>query len=197
MNARSLAEEPIVRFYARRHRSPRPADQIHGGKDSFGASSSPSSSSLPRSDAVRQQSFSCISSSPLRLSRRPQSPLIIGAADDPAPANPSPREQVCSQPAVGFVRGHRQRAQGSRESPPATTCQRMLGPLVTEFVRNFGREGATPIQRAFNASFLGRVQALKLIRHSAPCRDGGGPLGSSATGGSGDPTPRRRRAKQF
>src|SRR6516164_2974709 len=73
----------------------------------------------------------------------------------------------------------------------------VLKPLVTEFVRNFGREGATPIQRAFNASFLGRVQALKLIRHSAPCRDGGGPLGSSATGGSGDPTPRRRRAKQF
>jgi hypothetical protein len=157
----------------------------------------PLQAASPRSDAVRQQSFSCISSSPLRLSRRPQSPLIIGAADDPAPANPSPREQVCSQPAVGFVRGHRQRAQGSRESPPATTCQRMLGPLVTEFVRNFGREGATPIQRAFNASFLGRVQALKLIRHSAPCRDGGGPLGSSATGGSGDPTPRRRRAKQF
>ena len=157
----------------------------------------PLQAASPRSDAVRQQSFSCISSSPLRLSRRPQSPLIIGAADDPAPANPSPREQVCSQPAVGFVRGHRQRAQGSRESPPATTCQRMLGRLVTEFVRNFGREGATPIQRAFNASFLGRVQALKLIRHSAPCRDGGGPLGSSATGGSGDPTPRRRRAKQF
>ena len=157
----------------------------------------PLQAASPRSDAVRQQSFSCISSSPLRLSRRPQSPSIIGAADDPAPANPSPREQVCSQPAVGFVRGHRQRAQGSRESPPATTCQRMLGPLVTEFVRNFGREGATPIQRAFNASFLGRVQALKLIRHSAPCRDGGGPLGSSATGGSGDPTPRRRRAKQF
>jgi len=84
----------------------------------------PLQAASPRSDAVRQQSFSCISSSPLRLSRRPQSPLIIGAADDPAPANPSPREQVCSQPAVGFVRGHRQRAQGSRESPPATTCQR-------------------------------------------------------------------------
>jgi len=63
----------------------------------------PLQAASPRSDAVRQQSFSCISSSPLRLSRRPQSPLIIGAADDPAPANPSPREQVCSQPAVGFV----------------------------------------------------------------------------------------------
>jgi len=29
----------------------------------------------------------------------------------------------------------------------------VLGPFVTEFVRNFGREGATPIQRAFNASY--------------------------------------------
>src|SRR5262252_6151595 len=51
-------------------------------------------------------------------------------------------------------------------------CQRqlvneVLGPLVTEFVRNFGRQGATPIQRGPNASPLGRVQAVKLIRHSA------------------------------
>jgi hypothetical protein len=41
-------------------------------------------------------------------------------------------------------------------------CQRQLvnevfGPLVTEFVRNFGREGATPIQRGSNASLLHRV----------------------------------------
>src|SRR5262249_39014440 len=41
----------------------------------------------------------------------------------------------------------------------------MLGALVTEFVRNFGREGATPIQRGPNASLLGRVQAVKFIRH--------------------------------
>jgi len=60
LNARSLAEEPIVRFYARRHRSPRPADQIHGGKGSFGASSSPSSSSLAakrRSSAAELQLY--------------------------------------------------------------------------------------------------------------------------------------------
>ena len=48
-------------------------------------------------------------------------------------------------------------------------CQRrlveVLGLLVTEFVRNFGREGATPIQRGSNASLLHRVQAIKLIRH--------------------------------
>src|SRR5258707_4957195 len=51
-------------------------------------------------------------------------------------------------------------------------CQRqlvneVLGPLVAEFVRNFGREGATPIQRGSNAGVLGRVQAVKLIRHNA------------------------------
>jgi hypothetical protein len=52
-------------------------------------------------------------------------------------------------------------------------CQRqpvdeVFGPLVTKFVRNFGREGATPIQRGSNASLLGRVQAVKLMRHKAP-----------------------------
>ena len=41
----------------------------------------------------------------------------------------------------------------------------LLGPLVTEFVPNFGREGATPIQRGSNASLLHRVQAIKLIGH--------------------------------
>jgi hypothetical protein len=51
-------------------------------------------------------------------------------------------------------------------------CQRQLvnevfGPLVTEFVRNFGREDATPIQLGSNASLLGRVQAVKHIRHNA------------------------------
>src|SRR5262249_44254754 len=35
-----------------------------------------------------QQSFSCILGSPLRLSRRPQSPSLIGTADDPAPRRP-------------------------------------------------------------------------------------------------------------
>ena len=33
----------------------------------------------------------------------------------------------------------------------------VLGPLVTEFVRNFGRDGATSIQRRSKASPLGRV----------------------------------------
>jgi len=51
-------------------------------------------------------------------------------------------------------------------------CQRrlvneLLGPLVTEFVRNFGREDATPYQRGSNGGLLSRVQAVKLMRHSA------------------------------
>src|SRR6266481_1198486 len=61
---------------------------------------------------------------------------------------------------------------GSALKGGVNVCQRqlvneVLGPLVTEFVRNFGREGATPIQRGSNASLLGRVQAIRLIRHSA------------------------------
>jgi hypothetical protein len=49
-------------------------------------------------------------------------------------------------------------------------CQRrflneVLGFLCTEFVRNFGGEGATPIQRSSNASLLGHVEGVKFIRH--------------------------------
>jgi hypothetical protein len=49
-------------------------------------------------------------------------------------------------------------------------CQRrflneVLGFLVTEFVRNFGGEGATPIQRSSNASLVGHVERVKFIRH--------------------------------
>jgi len=42
----------------------------------------------------------------------------------------------------------------------------VLGPLVTEFVRNFSREGATPYQRGSKGSLLGRIQAVKFIRHN-------------------------------
>jgi hypothetical protein len=41
----------------------------------------------------------------------------------------------------------------------------VLGPLATEFVRNFGREDATPYQHGSNASLLDRVQAIELISH--------------------------------
>jgi hypothetical protein len=33
----------------------------------------------------------------------------------------------------------------------------LLGPLVTEFVRNFSREDATPYQRGSNGGLLGRI----------------------------------------
>ena len=63
---------------------------------------------------------------------------------------------------------------GSALKAGVDVCQRQLvnevfGPLVTKFVSNFGREDATPIQRGSNASLLGRVQAVKFIRHTA-CR---------------------------
>ena len=67
---------------------------------------------------------------------------------------------------------HRAEHIGSVLKGGVNVCQRqlvneVLGPLVTEFVPNFGREGATPIQRGSNASPFGRVQAVKLIRHNA------------------------------
>src|SRR6516164_4262254 len=67
---------------------------------------------------------------------------------------------------------HRAEDIGSALQGGVNVCQRqlvkeVLGPLVTEFIRNFGREDATPIQRGSNASLLGRVQAVKLIRHNA------------------------------
>jgi len=42
----------------------------------------------------------------------------------------------------------------------------LLGPLVAEFVRNFSREDATPYQRGSNCGLLGRIQAVKFIRHN-------------------------------
>src|SRR6516162_4267278 len=68
---------------------------------------------------------------------------------------------------------HRAEDIGSALKGGVNVCQRqlvneVLGPLVAEFVCNFGREGATPIQHGSNASLLGRVQAVELIRHNAP-----------------------------
>jgi hypothetical protein len=64
---------------------------------------------------------------------------------------------------------HRAEDIGSALKRGVNVCQRqlneVLGFLVTEFVRNFGREGATPIQRGPNASLFGRVQAIKLRRY--------------------------------
>src|SRR5215813_4788163 len=84
----------------------------------------------------RRQSFCLILSVSLLLSRRPdharesvgrrKSPSIIGGANGSAPAaTPSPREQyVLDRLSTFSVQEPRQRAQGSRECLPATTCQR-------------------------------------------------------------------------
>jgi hypothetical protein len=63
---------------------------------------------------------------------------------------------------------------GSALKGGVNVCQRQLvnevfGPLVTKFVRNFGREDATPYQRGSNGSLLGRIQAVKFIRHNTSC----------------------------
>ena len=59
----------------------------------------------------------------------------------------------------------------------AKVCQRQLvnvvRPLVTEFTRNLGREVATPIQRGFNGSLLGRIQAI--LRRTLPTDPLSGP----------------------
>ena len=54
-------------------------------------------------------------------------------------------------------------------------CQRefvneVIGPLVTEFVCNFGREDARPSQHAFYGDLLDPMWAVNLVRHSAPPR---------------------------
>src|SRR5262245_54717302 len=47
----------------------------------------------------------------------------------------------------------------------------VLGPLVTEFIRKFGGEDATPIHHAFpTAAFSITSRLVKLVRHSAPPR---------------------------
>jgi hypothetical protein len=68
----------------------------------------------------------------------------------PAPPTPSP----CAEDIGSALKGG------------VNVCQRqlvkeVLGPLVTEFVPNFGCEGATPIQRGSNASLLHRVRAVR------------------------------------
>ena len=113
----------------------------------------------------RRQSFCFILSLPLLLSR---GPCHARETDENrpqlSPALTAPRLQAL------------QRAEdiGSALKGGVNVCQRqvvneMLGPPVTEFVRNFSREDATPYQHGTNASLLGRVQAIKIIRHTA-CR---------------------------
>jgi len=57
---------------------------------------------------------------------------------------------------------HRGEDIGSELKGVANFCQRrlvneVLGPLITEFVPNFGREGARSIQRSFSVGLLGYI----------------------------------------
>jgi hypothetical protein len=52
-------------------------------------------------------------------------------------------------------------------------CQRqrvneVLGPLVTEFICNVGRENVRPIQHVFHGGLLDPMSAINLVRHSEP-----------------------------
>src|SRR6266576_7116703 len=96
----------------------------------------------------RQQSFYSILSLPPLLSRRPHY----------AHESVSRRLAQLSMPLVAprWRALHRGEDIGSELKGVANFCQRrlvneVLGPLITEFVPNFGREGATPIQRGSSA----------------------------------------------
>jgi hypothetical protein len=52
-------------------------------------------------------------------------------------------------------------------------CQRqrvneVLGPLVTEFICNFGRKNVRSIQHVFHGGLLDPMSAAKIVRHSPP-----------------------------
>jgi len=44
----------------------------------------------------------------------------------------------------------------------------VLGPRVTEFICNVGRENVRPIQHVFYGGLLDPMSAINLVRHSAP-----------------------------
>ena len=118
----------------------------------------------------RRQSFCCVLSVPLLLSKGPcHARKSVGDED---------RSQLLMALTAPRLRAlHRAEDIGSALKGGVNVCQRqlvneVLGFLVTEFVRNFGREDATPIQRGPNASLFGRVQAIKLIRPNAPPTSG-------------------------
>src|SRR6516162_432961 len=119
----------------------------------------------PSSMSHRRRSFCFILSLPLLLSKSPHH------------ARDSVGRRKSSQLSVALTARrpralHRAEDIGNALKGGVNVCQRqlaneVLGPLVTESVRNFGREDATPYQRGSNASLLGRVQTVKLIKHNA------------------------------
>src|SRR5262249_8460106 len=115
----------------------------------------------------RRRSFCFILSLPLLLSKSPHH-----ARESVGRRKSSQLSVPLTTPRLRAL--HRAEHIGSAFKGGVNVCQRqlvneVLGPLVTEFVPNFGREGATPIQRGSNASLLHRVQAVEIIRHTA-CR---------------------------
>src|SRR5262249_691457 len=113
----------------------------------------------PWSMSHRRQSFCFILSVPLLLSKGP-----CHARESVGRRKSSQLSAALTAPRLRAL--HRAEDIGSALKRGVNVCQRqlvneLLGPLVTEFVRNFGREGATPIQRGPNASLFGRVQAVK------------------------------------
>src|SRR5262249_16777683 len=46
----------------------------------------------------------------------------------------------------------------------------VLGPRVTEFICNVGRENVRPIQHVFHGGLLDPMSAINLVRHSSPPR---------------------------
>src|SRR5262249_11542674 len=119
----------------------------------------PVSAEKPSSVSHRRRSFCFILSLPLLLSKGPHH-----ARESVGRRKSSRLSVALTAPRLRTL--HRAEDIGSVLKRGVNVCQRqlvneVLGPLVTEFVRNFGREGATPIQR--------RSQAVKFIRHTA-CR---------------------------
>src|SRR5262245_3126562 len=111
-----------------------------------------------------QQSFSCILSLPLRLSRRPHNACESVGGRRPKLSTPLT--------ALRLRALHRAEDIGSALKGGVNVCQRQLVNevivhLVTEFVPNFRRESATAIQCGLNVSRPGRALAVKLIRHGA------------------------------
>src|SRR5262249_53222446 len=113
----------------------------------------------------RRQSFCFILSVPLLLSKGP-----CHARESVGRRKSSQLSVALTAPRLRAL--HRAEDIGNALKGGVNVCQRqlaneVLGPLVTESVRNFGREDATPYQRGSNASLLGRVQTVKLIKHNA------------------------------
>jgi hypothetical protein len=84
------------------------------------------------------------------------------------PANPSPREQLCSRPTVDIsVQGPRQRAHGRRKGLP-TTCQLSARASCCEVRSQFGPRGV--VQKMHGRAGVQKIMRTRKIicdgRHS-------------------------------